>query len=148
MFCSKFFSRFFFAISGTSKSSRYQFSSDWFAKSSSQGALFFRQDQLHIDLFVFFSVFFACFFLFLALLVVAWKIRAEADMRRARRRHAVEMHNMAMRPFSSLSVVFRNCNPGTEISILSSSFNDIFNSFSLHRRHFYSLQPHKQKNLL
>lgn len=55
------------------------------------GVVFFRQDQLHIDLFVFFSVFFSCFFLFLAACVVAWKAKQAADVRRARRRHVVEV---------------------------------------------------------
>lgn len=48
------------------------------------GMIYFRQDQLHIDLFVFFSVFFSCFFLFLAVCVVIWKAKQAADMRRAR----------------------------------------------------------------
>lgn len=48
------------------------------------GIIYFRQDQLHIDLFVFFSVFFSCFFLFLAVCVVVWKAKQAADMRRAR----------------------------------------------------------------
>ena len=69
------------------------------------GNIFFRQDQLHIDLFVFFSVFFSCFFLFLAACVVFWKIKLVADMRRARRRHAVEMTIMAQRPFASQFVI-------------------------------------------
>lgn len=58
---------------------------------ASYGIIFFRQDQLHIDLFVFFSVFFSCFFLFLAACVVAWKAKQAADVRRARRRHVVEV---------------------------------------------------------
>lgn len=58
---------------------------------ASFGVIFFRQDQLHIDLFVFFSVFFSCFFLFLAACVVAWKAKQAADVRRARRRHVVEV---------------------------------------------------------
>jgi len=65
------------------------------------GNIFFRQDQLHIDLFVFFSVFFSCFFLFLAACVVFWKFKLMADLRRARAQHAVEMTIMARRPFSS-----------------------------------------------
>jgi len=117
----KLFFRFFFAVSTTSNSSRFQISSNWLLNSASQGVIFFRQDQLHIDLFVFFSVFFACFFLFLALLVVAWKIRAEADVRRARRRHAVEMRNMAMRPFSSLPIMFGTRNPGFIDNLYNSS---------------------------
>lgn len=72
---------------------------------ASYGLIFFRQDQLHIDLFVFFSVFFSCFFLFLAVCVVAWKTKQAADVRRARRRHVVEMLHMAKRPFSSVTLL-------------------------------------------
>lgn len=39
------------------------------------GNLFFRQDQSRIDLFVFFSVFFSCFFLFLASCVIVWIVK-------------------------------------------------------------------------
>lgn len=70
------------------------------------GMIFFRQDQLHIDLFVFFSVFFSCFFLFLAACVVAWKTKQAADIRRARRRHVVEMLHMAKRPFASATILY------------------------------------------
>ncbi|KAG5668747.1 hypothetical protein PVAND_016674 [Polypedilum vanderplanki] len=66
------------------------------------GIVYFRQDQLHIDLFVFFSVFFSCFFLFLAVCVVIWKAKQADDLRRARQRHVVEMFNMAQRPYSSV----------------------------------------------
>ncbi|KAJ2953641.1 hypothetical protein O0L34_g1253 [Tuta absoluta] len=72
---------------------------------ASFGIVFFRQDQLHIDLFVFFSVFFSCFFLFLAACVVAWKAKQAADVRRARRRHVVEMLHMAKRPFATVTVM-------------------------------------------
>ena len=69
------------------------------------GNLFFRQDQLHIDLFVFFSVFFSCFFLFLSFCVVIWKFKLTVDIRSARRRHAVEMTIMAQRPFARQMVL-------------------------------------------
>lgn len=59
---------------------------------ASYGLVFFRQDQLHIDLFVFFSVFFSCFFLFLAICVVVYKAKQAADVRRARLRHVVGMY--------------------------------------------------------
>ncbi|RWS14422.1 hypothetical protein B4U79_03874 [Dinothrombium tinctorium] len=68
------------------------------------GNLFFRQDQSRIDLFVFFSVFFSCFFLLLAACVLVWKIKQAFDMRRARRLHAAEMKHMASRPFASVLV--------------------------------------------
>lgn len=71
---------------------------------ASYGLVFFRQDQLHIDLFVFFSVFFSCFFLFLAVCVVVWKAKQAADVRRARLRHVVEMLHMAKRPFASIQM--------------------------------------------
>ena len=68
------------------------------------GSLFFRQDQPRIDLFVFFSVFFSCFFLFLAVSVVAWKAKQAIEGRRARERQAVEMEHMARRPFAAVAV--------------------------------------------
>lgn len=71
---------------------------------ASYGLVFFRQDQLHIDLFVFFSVFFSCFFLFLAVCVVVWKAKQAADIRRARLRHVVEMLHMAKRPFATVQL--------------------------------------------
>lgn len=73
-------------------------------KKVAYGIVFFKQDQLHIDLFVFFSVFFSCFFLFLAACVVAWKAKQAADVRRARRRHHVEMLHMAKRPFATVTL--------------------------------------------
>lgn len=77
----------------------------------SYGMVFFRQDQLHIDLFVFFSVFFSCFFLFLAACVVAWKAKQAADVRRARRRHVVEMLHMAQRPFAGITIFLGQSTP-------------------------------------
>lgn len=71
---------------------------------ASYGLVFFRQDQLHIDLFVFFSVFFSCFFLFLAVCVVVWKAKQAADNRRRHLRHVVEMLHMAKRPFASVQL--------------------------------------------
>ena len=72
----------------------------------STGSLVFRQDQLHIDLFVFFSVFFSCFFLFLSFCVIVWKFKSMSDIRNARRRHVVEMQYMAQRPFASQLIMF------------------------------------------
>jgi hypothetical protein len=69
---------------------------------ASYGLIFFRQDQLHIDLFVFFSVFFSCFFLFLSICVIVWKTKQVADRRRARQRQLVEMMDMAKRPFAKI----------------------------------------------
>lgn len=69
------------------------------------GKLFFRQDQPHIDLFVFFSVFFSCFFLFLAFCVLIWKIKQTVDTQRSRQQRAREMQHMASRPFAGVLVL-------------------------------------------
>lgn len=66
------------------------------------GNLHFRQDQPHIDLFVFFSVFFSCFFLFLAMCVLLWKVKQAFDIRRNRQQRAREMETMASRPFAKV----------------------------------------------
>ena len=68
------------------------------------GNLFFRQDQPHIDLFVFFSVFFSSFFKFLATCVLIWKLKQGVDTRRSRVRRRLEMEHMASRPFSTVQV--------------------------------------------
>lgn len=91
------------------------------ASEPSYGILFFRQDQLHIDLFVFFSVFFSCFFLFLAGCVVAWKAKQAADVRRARRRHVVEMLHMAKRPFAGIILHLDNDDCDESSSLFSQS---------------------------
>ena len=71
---------------------------------TSYGIVYFRQDQPHIDLFVFFSVFFSCFFLFLAGCVLLWKAKQAVDRQRSRHRRQIEMHDMASRPFASALV--------------------------------------------
>lgn len=73
-------------------------------KNETFGNLYFRQDQPHIDLFVFFSVFFSCFFLFLAMCVLLWKMKQGFDARRSRQQRAREMLHMASRPFAKVLV--------------------------------------------
>ncbi|KAK3088685.1 hypothetical protein FSP39_022382 [Pinctada imbricata] len=69
------------------------------------GNLYFRQDQPHIDLFVFFSVFFSSFFLFLAKCVLLWKLKQAIDAQRNRQRQQKEMAHMASRPFAKVLVL-------------------------------------------
>ncbi|XP_062321572.1 multiple epidermal growth factor-like domains protein 8 [Osmerus eperlanus] len=88
-------SRFYVALRGVGTDER---------QGESQGLLFLRQDQAHIDLFVFFSVFFSCFFLFLSVCVLLWKVKQFLDFRREQRRHIQEMTKMASRPFAKLTV--------------------------------------------
>jgi hypothetical protein len=80
------------------------------------GNMYFRQDQPHIDLFVFFSVFFSCFFLFLAVCVLLWKIKQGIDERRNRQRRAIEMEHMASRPFGKVMVLIDRDFPYQQIS--------------------------------
>uniref|UniRef100_A0A3Q3CVF4 Multiple EGF-like-domains 8 n=2 Tax=Haplochromini TaxID=319058 RepID=A0A3Q3CVF4_HAPBU len=88
-------SRFYIALRGVGTEER---------QGESQGLLFLRQDQAHIDLFVFFSVFFSCFFLFLSVCVLLWKVKQFLDFRREQRRHIQEMTKMASRPFAKLTI--------------------------------------------
>jgi hypothetical protein len=69
------------------------------------GLMFFRQDQAHIDLFVFFSVFFSSFFLFLDLCVLIWKIKQAFDTQRSRYQRQLEMECMASRPFGRVVII-------------------------------------------
>ena len=78
---------------------------------ATQGIMYFRQDQPQIDLFVFFSVFLSCFFLFLAVLVVAWKIKVGFEARNDRRMRALEMEHRASRPFGKVMVCVDNSPP-------------------------------------
>lgn len=80
---------------------------------ATQGIMYFRQDQPQIDLFVFFSVFLSCFFLFLAVLVVAWKIKVGFEARNDRRMRALEMEHRASRPFGKV-MVYVDDDPRTE----------------------------------
>lgn len=87
-------SRFYIALRGVGTAGNEE----------SQGLLFLRQDQAHIDLFVFFSVFFSCFFLFLSVCVLLWKVKQFLDFRREQRRHIQEMTKMASRPFAKITI--------------------------------------------
>ncbi|XP_033641193.1 multiple epidermal growth factor-like domains protein 8 [Asterias rubens] len=77
--------------------------SDGGAKANAtNGIMYFRQDQPHIDLFVFFSVFLSCFFLFLAILVVGWKVKVGLEARNDRQRRALELEHRASRPIGQV----------------------------------------------
>lgn len=89
-------SRFYLVIAGAAAG----------VNSASFGMVYFRQDQPHIDLFVFFSVFFSCFFLFLAVCVLLWKAKQVVDARRSHLRRQIEMQCMASRPFARALVYF------------------------------------------
>lgn len=81
------------------------------SRNETYGSLYFRQDQPHIDLFVFFSVFFSCFFLFLAMCVLLWKTKQAFDARQSRQQRAREMLHMASRPFAKVLVLIEHLSP-------------------------------------
>ncbi|XP_076804825.1 multiple epidermal growth factor-like domains protein 8 isoform X1 [Clavelina lepadiformis] len=81
-------------------SSRRQKRSSGPVLASATGQILFRQDLTQIDLFVFFSVFFSCFFLFLSMCIVAWKIKQAVDAQQARLAHHMQLQHMASRPFA------------------------------------------------
>lgn len=81
------------------------------SENTTYGNLYFRQDQPHIDLFVFFSVFFSCFFLFLAVCVMLWKMKQTFDARRSRQMREREMECMASRPFAKILVLVEHDEP-------------------------------------
>lgn len=120
--------RFYLALTAVGPNSQ---DGDMAPPRPSYGIVFFRQDQLHIDLFVFFSVFFSCFFLFLAACVVAWKAKQAADVRRARHRHVVEMLHMAKRPFATVTLLLDFSNDSDDVS---ASVSTASTSQSPHRK--------------
>lgn len=75
---------------------------------STQGIMYFRQDQPHIDLFIFFSVFLSCFFLFLAFLIGIWKVKVGVEARQHRRMHLLEMEHRASRPFGQVLLYYES----------------------------------------
>jgi hypothetical protein len=86
------------------------------------GNLVFHQDQPHINLFVFFSVFFSCFFLFLAVCVLIWKSKQAVDVHRTRHRQRMQMQHMASRPFGKVLALL---DPSTTPLIYPSSSKSV-----------------------
>lgn len=93
--------------------------------SGAQGKVLFRQDQVHIDLFVFFSVFFACFFLLLGAFIVAWKCKQVMDFRRSLEREAKARQTMASRPFATVFVALDRRPPSAEEDVDKAEFSPV-----------------------
>lgn len=70
-----------------------------------RGFIVLRQDQSRIDLFIFFCVFISCFFMFLCLSVIFWRIKMMFDLHRARQQQEIELENMANRPFVKITIL-------------------------------------------
>uniref|UniRef100_A0A0K2SV94 Multiple epidermal growth factor-like domains protein 8 n=1 Tax=Lepeophtheirus salmonis TaxID=72036 RepID=A0A0K2SV94_LEPSM len=106
------------------------------------GSMYFRQDQLHIDLFVFFSVFFSCFFLFLSFCVVVWKCKILTDVRRARRRHEVEMMHMAQRPFTKILILLNQDESSSSFYVSKKKVGGTCRS-----RHYHHRRHHNHRKI-
>ncbi|XP_067940717.1 multiple epidermal growth factor-like domains protein 8 [Watersipora subatra] len=81
---------------------------------NTRGIFLFQQDQIRIQLFVFFAVFFSCFFKFLSICVIIWKMKSLYSQQQQRIQRAVELGQMASRPFANLMIHFDEHDEGYE----------------------------------
>ena len=65
------------------------------------------QSRMNIDLFVFFSVFFSSFFLFLSIGICFWKVKFAYELHRRRRTIKHEYHKRMARPFSKIQLFIK-----------------------------------------
>lgn len=77
------------------------------------GFIIIYQSRMNIDLFVFFSVFFSSFFLFLSVGICFWKVKFAYEIHRRRRNIKHEYHKRMARPFSRIQLLVR---PSTVLS--------------------------------
>ena len=75
------------------------------AMTNSSYRIVFSQTVVQIDLFIFFSVFFAAFFLFLTALGYVWQLKMRYERNQAFIYHRMELRAMRSRPVGSLKVV-------------------------------------------
>lgn len=65
------------------------------------------QSRMNIDLFVFFSVFFSSFFLFLSIGICFWKVKFAYEIHRRRRTLKHEYHKRMARPFAKIQLLIK-----------------------------------------
>ena len=75
--------------------------------SSSHGFIKIYQSRMNIDLFVFFSVFFSSFFLFLSIGICFWKVKFAYEIHRRRRTIKHEYHKRMARPFAKIQLLIK-----------------------------------------
>ncbi|CAF2695086.1 unnamed protein product [Rotaria sp. Silwood2] len=81
--------------------------------SKTSGFIKIYQSRMNIDLFVFFSVFFSSFFLFLSIGICFWKVKFAYEIHRRRRTLKHEYHKRMARPFAKIQLFIK---PSTIIS--------------------------------
>ncbi|CAF0729478.1 unnamed protein product [Adineta steineri] len=80
------------------------------------------QSRMNIDLFVFFSVFFSSFFLFLSIGICFWKVKFAYEIHRRRRTLKHEYHKRMARPFAKIQLFIK---PSTIISNDEENFQQL-----------------------
>jgi len=75
--------------------------------SSTNGFIRIYQSRMNIDLFVFFSVFFSSFFLFLSIGICFWKVKFAYELHRRRRTIKHEYHKRMARPFAKIQLLIK-----------------------------------------
>ncbi|CAM4948074.1 unnamed protein product [Rotaria socialis] len=81
--------------------------------SKTNGFIKIYQSRMNIDLFVFFSVFFSSFFLFLSIGICFWKVKFAYEIHRRRRTLKHEYHKRMARPFAKVQLFMK---PSTIVS--------------------------------
>jgi len=75
--------------------------------SKTNGFIKIYQSRMNIDLFVFFSVFFSSFFLFLSIGICFWKVKFAYEIHRRRRTLKHEYHKRMARPFAKIQLFIK-----------------------------------------
>jgi hypothetical protein len=76
--------------------------------SKTNGFIKIYQSRMNIDLFVFFSVFFSSFFLFLSIGICFWKVKFAYELHRRRRTIRHEYHKRMARPFAKIQLLVKS----------------------------------------
>lgn len=85
-----------------------------FPSLSSHGFIRIYQSRMNIDLFVFFSVFFSSFFLFLSIGICFWKVKFAYEIHRRRRTIKHEYHKRMARPFAKIQLLIKSSSDTSE----------------------------------
>ncbi|KAH9426501.1 Multiple epidermal growth factor-like domains protein 8 [Dermatophagoides pteronyssinus] len=75
-----------------------------------QANIVVRQDQSRIDLFIFFCVFISCFFLFLSMSIMFWRLKQIIFIHHTRQLQQMELQLMANRPMATITILLDNDN--------------------------------------
>ncbi|XP_071957536.1 multiple epidermal growth factor-like domains protein 8 [Antedon mediterranea] len=108
---------------------------------TTQGIMYYYQDQLHIDLFVFFSVFLACFFLLLALCVIVWQAKTRFETHRDHQERLIQMETMASRPFGNVMILIDEDEEIAKMALLKKQNQKDSSPPPLVRREEYNFHP-------